>query len=324
MGRDGLSRAPAGFADAIDGWMAHLTLERGLSARTCAAYQSDLDLCAAFLAQRAGVAGWDDVSPDALRAWLERLARDGLTATSVARKLAAVRSFFRYRKQDGSSRPDPTATLLGPGARRRLPGTLPVGDVERLLASASGRDPLGLRNRALLELLYSSGLRVSEVAGLTLPQLDLKEGWVRVYGKGAKERTVPVGREAIAAVGRYLEAGRPGLVRPGRTGSHVFLTERGGPLSRSMLWVIVRRQADRAGLAAPVKPHLLRHAFATHLLAGGADLRSIQEMLGHANLGTTEIYTAVEPGRLRKVHERHHPRNREGSAGSVPRPGQPA
>lgn len=324
MSRDGLSRAPPGFADAIDGWIAYLSLERGLSARTCAAYQSDLDLCARFLAGSGAVANWEAVPTEALRGWLAALAAAGVAATSVARKLAALRGFFQYRRQENNARSDPTATLVGPGARRRLPGTLSLADVEKLLSSASGRDPLGLRNRALLELLYSSGLRVSEIAGLTLQQLDLEEALVRVYGKGSKERTVPVGGQAVVALRRYLDAGRPGLVRAGRTRSHVFLSERGGPLSRAMLWVIVRRQARLAGIRTPVKPHLLRHAFATHLLAGGADLRAIQEMLGHANLGTTEIYTAVEPGRLARTHERHHPRNRDASGTSATGPGQPA
>jgi integrase/recombinase XerD len=179
----------------------------------------------------------------------------------------------------------------------------------RLLAAPVGRDAYALRDRAMLELFYSSGLRISELCGLTLQQVDLEHGFVRVLGKGAKERVVPLGGQARDAVVIYLASGRPRLLKP-RTGSELFISERGRAISRKTLWHIVKKHARRAGLARSVKPHLLRHSFATHLLGGGADLRAIQEMLGHASIGTTQIYTAVENSRLLDQHARHHPRNR--------------
>jgi integrase/recombinase XerD len=184
-----------------------------------------------------------------------------------------------------------------------------MGEVERLLAAPVGGDAHALRDRAILELFYSSGLRVSELAGLTLQQLDLDHGFVRVFGKGSKERVVPVGSKACEALLAYVSSGRRHFVRP-RTGSQLFLSERGSAISRKMLWVLIRRYARRAGITKAVKPHLLRHSFATHLLSGGADLRAIQEMLGHASIATTQIYTAVTPDRRIAEHERCHPRNR--------------
>jgi integrase/recombinase XerD len=204
---------------------------------------------------------------------------------------------------------DPTALLTGPKFRRRLPRTLTTADMSRLLAAPSGGDPYSVRDRAMLELLYSSGLRASELTGLCLQQVDLEHGFVRVFGKGSKERVVPLGGKARDAVAAYLGAARPRLVKP-RTGSELFISERGRALSRKTLWLIVRKYAARAGLAENIKPHLLRHSFATHLLGGGADLRAIQEMLGHASIGTTQIYTAVESSRLFDQHAKFHPRNK--------------
>jgi integrase/recombinase XerD len=191
-----------------------------------------------------------------------------------------------------------------------VPGLLSGEEIARLLAAPQGGDAFALRDRALLELFYASGLRVSELANLSLQQLDLEAGFLRVFGKGAKERVVPVGGKAVEALRVYLAAGRPAFVRA-RTGSALFLSERGGPLSRKTLWVLVQKYAARAGISRGVKPHQLRHSFASHLLGGGADLRAIQEMLGHANLATTQIYTAVEEKRLVEQHARYHPRNRE-------------
>jgi len=197
----------------------------------------------------------------------------------------------------------------GPKLARRIPGTLSPEDVARLLAAPQGGGAFALRDRALLELFYSSGLRVSELAGLTLQQLDLEGGFLRVFGKGSKERVVPVGGKAQAALTSWLAAGRPRFVKS-RTGSQLFLNNRGTALSRVMLWMIVKKYARLAGIAKNVKPHLLRHSFATHLLSGGADLRAIQEMLGHASIATTQIYTAVETKRLLAHHAKFHPRNR--------------
>ncbi|MEY3775239.1 MAG: hypothetical protein RLZZ129_2019, partial [Verrucomicrobiota bacterium] len=202
-----------------------------------------------------------------------------------------------------------TDLLAGPKLTRRIPGTLTPQEVERLLQAPAGGDAYALRDRALLELFYSSGLRVSELAGLTFQQVDLEQGYLRVFGKGSKERVVPVGTKAAEAIATWLASGRPHFVKP-RTGSQLFLSERGSALSRVTLWYIVKQAARRAGITRNVKPHLLRHSFATHLLNGGADLRAIQEMLGHANIGTTQIYTAVETKRLLSQHTKYHPRGK--------------
>jgi integrase/recombinase XerD len=308
MRPDDSSRAPDGFVDDVNDFIAFLDLERGLSRHTSAAYRRDLDQCAHWLANARKRHSWRAVEADDLAGWVHALSDAGQAAASVARKLAALRTFFRYLLRERKREDDPSSLLLGARRARRLPGTLTTAEIERLMAAPVGGDALALRDRALLEVLYSSGLRVSELAGLTVANLDLEQGFLRVFGKGAKERLVPLGRRAAAALRRYLEAGRPRLVRSGRTGDVVFLSERGGALSRVTLWLLVRRHAQRAGISRPVKPHMLRHSFATHLLAGGADLRSIQEMLGHANLGTTEIYTAVAATRLVDEHARFHPR----------------
>jgi integrase/recombinase XerD len=302
------SRAPPAFATDIDAFVAFIDLERGLSPHTRENYQRDLDQAAAFLARR-GAPDWRSATADQAAAWLESLGGGRFAAASLARKLTALRTFARFLVRENLRADDFTGLLVGPKMARRLPGTLSPREVARLLAAPTGGGPAALRDRALLELFYSSGLRVSELAGLTLQQLDLDRGFLRVFGKGSKERVVPVGRRACEAVAAYLAAGRQHFVRP-RTGSQLFLSNRGLGLSRVMLWMIVRKHARRAGITQPVKPHLLRHSFATHLLSGGADLRAIQEMLGHASISTTQIYTAVESRRLLDHHARFHPRNR--------------
>jgi integrase/recombinase XerD len=303
------SRAPARWAEDIDGFMAFLALERGLSANTRAAYQRDLDQAAAFFA-KSGRGDWTAVSHDDATAWLRSIRGQ---PASVARKLTALRVLARHLVREKRRADDFTELLNGPKLGRRIPGTLTPGEVARLLSAPAGGEPRSLRDRALLELFYSSGLRVSELAGLTLQQLDLEGGFLRVFGKGAKERVVPVGSRARDALTVWIASGRPHLVKP-RTGSQIFLNNRGTALSRVALWMIVKQHAARAGLEGrKVKPHLLRHSFATHLLGGGADLRAIQEMLGHASITTTQIYTAVESGRLADHHAKFHPRNREGA-----------
>jgi integrase/recombinase XerD len=295
------------FASDIDAYLAYLDLERGLSPNTRENYQRDLEQCAAFVARR-GASDWRTVSADQAGAWVRSLSRGA--ASSQARKLTALRMFARFMVRERLRSDDFTALLSGPKLARRLPETLSSAEIGRLLASPSGGDPPSLRDRALLELFYSSGLRVSELAALTLQQVDLKEGFARVFGKGSKERVVPIGERALAALGTWVASGRPHFVKA-RTRSELFLSSRGKALSRVGLWGIVKKHAKRAGITKSVKPHLLRHSFATHLLSGGADLRSIQEMLGHASISTTQIYTAVEGKRLLDQHARYHPRNRE-------------
>lgn len=301
---------PGALQESITAFGNELMLERGRSAHTLAGYEADLRQCAAWMARRAGIKSWREATPAHARDWLHDLTRAGLAETSVSRKLSALRGLARYLVREQERPDDFTALLQGPRRARRVPSALGRDEVDRLLAAPQGGDAMALRDRALLELFYSSGLRVSELAGLGLSSLDLEHGFVRVFGKGAKERVVPVGGRAADALKIYIEAGRPGLVRA-KTGSALFLSERGGPLSRKTLWYIVQKYAAKAGLAKGVKPHQLRHSFASHLLGGGADLRAIQEMLGHANLETTQIYTAVEEKRLVEQHAKFHPRNRD-------------
>jgi integrase/recombinase XerD len=229
---------------------------------------------------------------------------------TVARKLTALRMLARHLVRERVRDDDFTELITGPKIARRMPATLTEAEIARLVTAPGGGDPRSLRDRAVLELFYSSGLRVSELAGLRLQQIDLEHGFVRVLGKGARERVVPIGGRACTAVAEYEASGRPHLVKA-RTGSELFLNNRGGALSRVAVWMIVKKHAQRAGIAKNVKPHALRHSFATHLLTGGADLRAIQEMLGHASLSTTQIYTAVEPQRLVEHHAKFHPRNKE-------------
>ena len=299
---------PSGkWRDSIDGYLAWIQLERGLSDHTVQGYESDLLQCALFF-QNLGYADWSGPDEEAVGRFLVHLTSDGYESASLLRKLAALRGFSAYReREEGAS--SLTEIVRGPRFRRKIPHALTVEEMERLLASPSLADPRGLRDRAILEALYGSGLRVSELTGLLLQNVDLENAFVRVFGKGAKERLVPVGRSALKAFRDYLQAGRPSLVRA-KTGSHAFLSQRGTPISRKTVWHLVRRHAERANIGKPVKPHTLRHSFATHLLEGGADLRVIQEMLGHADIATTQIYTQVGRGTLLDEHAAHHPRNR--------------
>jgi integrase/recombinase XerD len=306
--RDPVSLAPESFQEEIRGYLNTIALERGLSKNTEVSYRSDLVQAALFL-KKHGAASWQKVTPRHLTAWLHSLSDRKLTGSSQARKLSAVRMLCRHLVRERIRPDDPTELLSSPKLRRKLPETLSRPEMEKLLAAPSGGDAYSIRDRAMLELFYSSGLRISELSGLALQQVDLEHGFVRVFGKGSKERVVPLGAKARDAVAVYLTAARPRLVKP-RTGSELFISERGRAISRKTLWVIVKKYAARAGLSQNVKPHLLRHSFATHLLSGGADLRAIQEMLGHASIGTTQIYTAVENSRLLDQHAKFHPRNR--------------
>ena len=296
------------FASDLDAYLAYIELERGLSRNTRESYRRDLEQCAAFAAGR-GAADWRGVTAAQAEAWLRSLGRSS-AASSQARKLTALRMFARFLVREGRRPDDFTELLSGPRAARRLPQSLSQAEAARLVAAPVGAGPAAVRDRAVLELFYSSGLRVSELASLRLQQLDLDGGLARVFGKGSKERVVPIGAKARAALGAWIASGRPHFVKA-RTRSELFLNSRGTGLSRVSLWSIVKKHARRAGISKNVKPHLLRHSFATHLLAGGADLRAIQEMLGHASISTTQIYTAVEGRRLLDQHARFHPRNRE-------------
>lgn len=300
--------APAGFAENRDRFLAFIDLERGLSRNTVAGYRRDLDQAANFFG-RQGAANWHAVTPQLAAAWIHSLSGARYAVASLARKLTALRMLARHLVREKIREDDFTALIGGPKLVRKIPHTLTEEEVGRLMAAPGGGDARALRDRALLELFYSSGLRVSELAALTLQQADLENGYIRVFGKGSKERIVPVGAKARDALAAYLVSGRPHLVKA-KTGSQFFLNHHGRALSRVGLWMIVKQQARRAGITKNVKPHALRHSFATHLLTGGADLRAIQEMLGHASISTTQIYTAVEPERLVSHHAKFHPRNK--------------
>jgi integrase/recombinase XerD len=309
MPRVQTSQAPKNFVDPIEGYLSYISLERGLSKNTIAGYRRDLDQAAQYLAKH-GASDWNAVTGDRAAAWVHSLSSARYTVASLARKLTALRMLARHLVREKMREDDFTALLIGPKLVRKIPNTLSEDELGRLIASPNGGDGRSLRDRALLELFYSSGLRVSELAALMLQQVDLDHGFIRVFGKGSKERIVPVGAKAREALGAYLTLGRPALVK-GKTGSQFFLNPRGQALSRVALWMIVKKHAKRAGITKNVKPHALRHSFATHLLSGGADLRAIQEMLGHASISTTQIYTAVAPQRLVDHHAKFHPRNKE-------------
>jgi integrase/recombinase XerD len=291
-------------------FLAYLELERGLSRNTLEAYRSDLQQFGEFL----GRAGVDplQVSPAVLASFVSEMAdgREGkapVAAATLQRKIACLRSFYRHLRREQILDHDPTTELRPPRSRARLPKVLSRDEVARLLAQPIGNDPASLRDRALLETMYACGLRASEATGLELSELDLEEAILRARGKGSKERIVPIGRTAIDSLKVYLELGRPRLVGL-RDEAHVFVNQRGQGLSRQGLYKIVQRHARSAGLEDRMSPHTLRHTFATHLLAGGCDLRSLQEMLGHADIGTTQIYTHLSAGRLREVYFDAHPR----------------
>jgi integrase/recombinase XerD len=291
-------------------FLAYLEFERGLSRNTLEAYRSDLLQLGAYL-DRQGVDVLGVGHAD-LAGFLDELAAGGEDRPPVApatlqRKAACLRSFYRHLRREGVLDHDPTADLRAPRKSQRLPQVLSRDEVARLLAAPRGTDPATLRDRALLELMYACGLRASEATGLDVGDLDLRHGVLRARGKGAKERLVPVGRQAIAAVRAYLDRGRPALVGV-RDQPRLFVNQRGGELTRQGLYKIVQRHARAAGLDGRMSPHTLRHTFATHLLAGGCDLRSVQEMLGHADIATTQIYTHLSADRLKDVYFRAHPR----------------
>jgi integrase/recombinase XerD len=301
-------------------FLAYLELERGLSRNTLDAYRSDLMQFGRFLERRGvSVAG---ASHNDLAAFVSELAgaepagahgdvqsgaRAPAAAATLGRKVACLRSFYRYLRREGTIAHDPSADLHGPRKTQRLPRVLTRQEVARLLREPSGTEPLALRDRALLELMYACGLRVSEVTGLELRDVDVEEGMLCARGKGSKERLVPIGRQAISALRVYLARGRPALLGA-KAEPKLFVNRRGGGLSRQGLYKIVQGHARGAGLEERMSPHTLRHSFATHLLAGGCDLRSLQEMLGHADLATTQVYTHLSAERLKDAYFSAHPR----------------
>ena len=291
----------------VDQFLDHLALERGLSENTRLAYGHDLAEFLAFLSRR-GRAGIQEVERRDILDFLMEGKRKGLAAASLARRLVAIKVFFRHLAQEGLLAVNVADAMESPRLWKILPPTLTREEVDRLLAAPDPATPRGLRDRAILETFYATGLRVSELAALTLDSLHFDAEYIRCVGKGDKERVVPIGGRAIAAVQVWLERGRPAYAARGAAGRAVFLSRLGRPLTRNGLWRHIRAYARKAGIRKELSPHTLRHSFASHLLANGASLRVIQEMLGHADIATTQIYTHVDQGRLQAVHRQYHPR----------------
>ena len=290
----------------LDQFLDYISLERGLSPHTRTAYQTDLKRLLAFL-QRKGIHSANAITRKALLDYLMWEKDQGLGATSLARRLVAIRVFLRYLQQEGLLAGNVTEGMDSPRIWRLLPETLSPAEVERLLTAPKLDTRLGLRDRAMLETLYGTGLRVSEACSLALDQLHFDAGYLRCRGKGNKERVVPLGGQAARYLQRYLSECRPRLERDA-TVKNVFLNNRGRPLDRRSVWVMIRRQARGIGLARAISPHTLRHSFASHMLAHDAPLRVIQEMLGHADIATTQIYTHIDSSRIKSVHQKFHPR----------------
>src|SRR5206468_7576378 len=293
------------IAATISSFLTHVRVEKGLSSNTVSAYRRDLVKFDEFARKRKLML--EAVSRDDLVEFLAALYRQKLESKTVARHLVTLRNFFRFAQIQELISTDPSINLESPKIRRSLPGYLRLEEVERLLTQPDAKTPFGLRDRAMLEVLYSAGLRVSELIGLRVSDLDTKVGCVRCIGKGNKERIVPIGKKALGMVERYLRDARPKLIGKAASSPTLFVNRRGGPLSRVGVWKILSAYGRRAGLRVALTPHMLRHSFATHLLERGADLRSVQLMLGHADISTTQIYTHVVEERLKQIYKAHHP-----------------
>ena len=292
----------------IVAFLTHVRVERGLSANTVTAYRRDLLKFDDFAKKRKLTL--ESVSRDNLVEFLASLYRQKLESRTVARHLVTLRNFFRFAQLHELISTDPSLNLESPKIRRSLPGYLRLEEIERLLAQPDDKTPLGLRDRAMLDVLYSTGLRVSELISLRVMDLDTAVGCIRCIGKGDKERIVPIGKKALALVERYLRDARPKLIGKGKQAlaTTLFINRRGAPLSRVGVWKILSAYGRKAGLRSSLTPHMLRHSFATHLLERGADLRSVQLMLGHSDISTTQIYTHVVEERLKQIYKAHHPR----------------
>ncbi len=314
------ARSDAHFEALVLDFLAYLEFERGLARNTLDAYRTDLLQFGVFLAargrkatevERADVADFlADLATGAAPDADGNGGRPACSPATISRKTACLRSFYRHLRREELIVEDPTATLTPPAKSRKLPHVLSQAEVTKLLDSARGADPISLRDRALLELMYGCGLRASEATGLELGDIDLRRGFVRPHGKGSKERIVPLGREAARAIERYLRSGRAELVRGGIE-RKLFVNFRGGGLTRQGLYKIIQRHAKEVGLDGKMSPHTLRHTFATHLLSGGCDLRSVQEMLGHADVATTQLYTHLSREKIKEVYFKAHPRATE-------------
>lgn len=290
----------------IDSYIMHLRVERHLAAHTVESYSHDLRRLSDFL-QKQGVTSPDKVVETHLLPFLVLLHREKIGSRSVARYLSAIRGFFRFLIKEKEIKNNPVQQIESPARWQKLPKFLALNDVDALLAQPDKKTDLGLRDHAIIQVMYASGLRISELADLTLERLNLQQGFVIIMGKGSKERLVPVGRAALDAVNGYLDTSRQRLMK-GKMGDYVFVSRSGDRLSRQRLWEIIKANAKKAGIKINVMPHMLRHSFATHLLERGADLRSVQTMLGHADIATTQIYTHVTMKHLQELYKKFHPR----------------
>jgi integrase/recombinase XerD len=290
-----------------DSFLLFLATERGLSPAYQSSVQQSLDALAKWMAKR-GISHPNELGVDELTAFLSARRKQGLSASSQRILVVHLKIFFRFLVTRNHLAHDPAEPLLAPKAPARLPDTLSADQLGKLLSSIDPAKPLGKRDLAMLELFYSSGLRLSELCNARLEAFDIEEALLRITGKGNKTRLVPVGAQAMKAIAAYLSSERPTLVKTGKTSSHLFLSVRGGPLSPDRVRQIVKQRAAQADLPSKIYPHLLRHSFATHLLEGGADLRVIQELLGHADISTTQIYTHLDQKHLEATHRNHHPR----------------
>ncbi|MBF0618988.1 MAG: site-specific tyrosine recombinase XerD, partial [Candidatus Omnitrophica bacterium] len=280
---------------------------RGLAKNTLSAYGRDLEVYVAHLADKQGIKTPDSVSREKVTAYMHDQKKNGLSATSICRSLAAIRMFHRFLVRENFAKEDPTDLVDTPRVWKRIPDVLSAAEVTAMIQSANGRDWLSVRDRAILELFYASGLRVSELVGLSMQSVNMDMGFVRCFGKGSKERIVPVGKMAKDAVIKYLGSARVKIMK-GRMCEALFVSRLGKKLSRQSVWKIIVLYARKAGIKKTITPHTLRHTFATQLLEHGADLRSVQEMLGHSDISTTQIYTHVDKERLRTIHKQFHPR----------------
>lgn len=290
----------------LDTFLSYLSVERGLSRNTIISYQEDINAYMAFL-KAMHTASLTATKRSDISDFMLSQKDKGLSANSVARRLAAIKAFYKFLVRERVIRDDPSSLIDSPKLWKKIPDTLSANEVEALLAQPNIRDKQGIRDKAILEALYATGMRVSEAAGLKKDNVNLEVGFLRCYGKGNKERIIPLGRKAISSLKRYISESRPKLLK-NKQSEYLFLNRFGKRISRQSLWKIIKRYARQARIKKPIRPHILRHSFATHLLERGADLRSVQEMLGHANISTTQIYTHVSKERLKAIHRMFHPR----------------
>ncbi|OCC15301.1 Site-specific recombinase XerD [Dissulfuribacter thermophilus] len=295
-----------GFYIYLDDYLAHLSLERGLSKNTLSSYSGDIQNFLKFL-EKKGLTDLSQVKSAQISEWLHVSRLSGTSPRTNARRLSSIRGFFDFLVREGKIKASPCSLIKGPRLGLTLPYALTVEEVTNLLSAPDTKTPMGIRDKAILELAYATGLRATELCGLQTGQIDFSMGFVRVKGKGGRERIVPIGKVAMDALEEYLVKARPVFLK-GKQSPIVFLSKKGGAITRQRFWQILRMYAERAGIKRKVSPHTLRHSFATHLLKGGADLRTVQILLGHQNIVTTQIYTHIDVEHLRDTHRRYHPR----------------